>query len=78
MKDVTTRNATASYLEISRRAAGLTREDAAKRVGVSASTIGRWEREGITVRTSLDRVAKVCDAYGISADNLCSLIGRRP
>lgn len=78
MRDEAARSATASYQKIPRKAAGLTCEDAAKLIGVSASTVGRWGREGITVRTSLNHVARACDAYGISADNLCSLIGRRP
>ena len=78
MKNESALNATAPYLELSRRAAGLSPEDAAIRIGVSTSTINRWEREGVTKKVRFNVFAKICNTYVISADNLCSLIDQRP
>lgn len=78
MRNESALNATALYLELSRRAVGLSPEDAAIRIGVSTSTINRWEREGVTKKVRCNVFAKICNTYGISVDNLCSLIDQRP
>ena len=46
-----------------RQRAGLTQTEFAKAVGVSASTVGRWERHGVKPRSSEVR-AKVTEVLG--------------
>lgn len=53
---------------------GLSRAQAAELAGCSAQTIGRYERQGISGRVMFSRVARLCRAYGISADHLCLLV----
>lgn len=67
-------NRSADYLRQTRIKLGLSRKEAAALAGCTAQTIGRYERQGIKGSVRYSRVARLCEAYGISADHLCSLI----
>lgn len=55
-------------LEAARVNAKLTQKEAAKRLKVSNSTLGRWEKGlGFPNATMID---KICELYGVSYDNI--------
>jgi len=51
-----------------RRAAGLTQEDVASRLGVSRQTVGKWESGRAT--PELEKLITLCDLLGCSLDEL--------
>ncbi|MDO4851179.1 MAG: helix-turn-helix transcriptional regulator [Actinomycetota bacterium] len=51
-----------------RRAAGLTQEDVAARLGVSRQTVGKWESGRAT--PELEKLIALCDLLGCSLDEL--------
>ena len=56
--------------------AGFTQKEAAKRLGISNTTIGNWEN-GVTFPPA-DMIPKICDLYGVPYDHInflpkCSL-----
>lgn len=55
-------------LKAARVNAGLSQSDAAKRIGVAASTLRNWEA-GKTFPTQ-PKIEKMCEIYGISFDVL--------
>ena len=55
-------------LKAARVNAGLTQGEAAKKIGVAASTLRNWEA-GITFPTQ-PKIEKLCEVYGISFDIL--------
>lgn len=55
-------------LKAARVNAGLTQEEAAKRLGIATSTLRNWE-SGITFPTQ-PKIEKLCEVYGISFDVL--------
>lgn len=57
-----------------RRAEGLTLREFGERVGVSHAAVGGYEPGGKTDKIPADYVARVCEAFGVSADWL--LLGR--
>lgn len=67
-------NGSADYLRETRLSLGLSRRQAAELAGCTAQTIGRYERRGMTGCVRYSRVMGICEAYGISADYLCSLM----
>lgn len=67
-------NKSADYLRTTRLKMGLSRKQAAELAGCTAQTIGRYERRGITGAVRYSRVMGLCEAYGISADHLLSLM----
>ena len=70
-------NASGAHLKSARIDCGLSRDEAAQRIGRSRSTIARWEREGITENISVMCVIDACMAYGISVDGLIE-IAKKP
>ena len=74
MTAVSKPNKSAKLMRDSRTRLGLSRSQAAQIIGCTACTIGRYEREGISGSVRYSRVARLCEAYRISADHLCSLI----
>lgn len=48
--------------------AGYSQKEAADRLGVSNKTLGNWEN-GITFPPA-DKIAAICELYGVSYDNL--------
>lgn len=48
--------------------AGLTQKEAAKRLGISNSTLGNWEN-GQTM-PDIKQVEKLCEMYGVTYDAL--------
>ena len=63
-------------IRVARHAADMTQDDAAKKVGVTRSTIGAWEG-GDALSMSLGSASKMADAYGIgSIDKLISEYAR--
>lgn len=70
------RNASAHLLREARHRHGMSRDEAAQAIGCSVVTIGRWEREGLPECVRYRRFLRVCEVYGLSADELCSLIAR--
>lgn len=67
-------NKSADYLRSTRLSLGLSRKQVAELVGCTPETIGRYERRGITGDIRYSRVVGLCEAYGISADHLLSLM----
>ena len=67
-------NRSADYLRHTRIKLGLSRQEAAELARCTAQTIGRYERRGISGGVRYSRVARLCAAYGISVDNLLSLM----
>lgn len=67
-------NRTGEYLRTTRLHLGLSRKQAAELAGCTTQTIGRYERRGITGSVRYSRVMRLCEAYGISADHLLSLM----
>src|SRR3954453_10911823 len=59
-----------------RRAAGLTQEELAHRLGVDRSTVGRWEAG--TVDPTLRARRELADALGVDAVALAGLLGDLP
>src|SRR3954464_6062983 len=59
-----------------RRAAGLTQEELAHRLGVDRSTVGRWEAG--TVDPTLRARRELADAPGADAATLAGLLGDLP
>lgn len=59
-----------------RRAAGLTQEDVASRLGVSRQTVGKWESGKAT--PELDKLVALCDLLDCSLDELVGRTGRQP
>ncbi|MGI6579906.1 MAG: helix-turn-helix transcriptional regulator [Saccharofermentanales bacterium] len=55
-------------LGIARKIAELTQQEAADRIGVSRTTIQNWE----SYKTSPDAtdMEKICEAYGLSSDEI--------
>lgn len=53
-------------LEAARVNAGLDQKSAAKALGVSNKTLGNWEK-GITFPPA-DKIAKICELYGVPYD----------
>ena len=53
-------------LEAARVNAGLAQKSAAKTLGVSNKTLGNWEK-GITFPPA-DKIAKICELYGVPYD----------
>ena len=53
--------------------AGYSQKEAADRLGVSNKTLGSWEN-GITFPPA-DKIAALCELYGVSYDNLNFLPG---
>ena len=70
---VANESASAQYLRQARLSLGLSRQQAADLAGCTAQTIGRYERNGISGRVLFSRVIRLCNAYGISLEHLCSL-----
>ena len=56
-----------------RRAAGLTQEDVASRLGVSRQTVGKWESGRAT--PELEKLIALCDLLGCSLDGLVGRTG---
>ena len=48
--------------------AGFSQKEAADRLGVSTKTLGNWEN-GVTFPPA-DKIAKICELYGVSYDHL--------
>ena len=67
-------NRSGEYLRETRYRLGLSRKQAAELAGCTAKTIGRYERHGINGNIRYSRVMGLCEAYGISADHLLSLM----
>lgn len=67
-------NRSGDYLRDTRHRLGLSRKQAAGLAGCTAQTIGRYERRGVTGSVRYSRVMRLCEAYGISADHLLSLM----
>ena len=67
-------NRSADYLRQTRIRLGLSRKEAAALAGCTAQAIGRYERNGISGHIRYSRVMGLCEAYGISADHLLSLM----
>lgn len=55
-------------LEAARINAGLSQKDAADALGISNKTLGSWEN-GVSFPRA-DQIAKLCELYGVSYDNL--------
>lgn len=55
-------------LKAARVNAGLTQEEAATRFGISAGTLGNWEK-GISFPDA-QQVKEICALYGVPYDNL--------
>lgn len=70
----TTPNKSADFLRSKREALGLSLSEAAGRIGISAQTLRRYERQGVSGHIRYSRVMGLCEAYGISADHLLSLM----
>lgn len=56
-----------------RRAAGLTQEDVASRLGVSRQTVGKWESGRAT--PELEKLIALCDLLGCTLDELVGRTG---
>lgn len=69
-------NRSAHYLRLTRVGLGLSRAQAAELAGCTAQTIGRYERQGISPNVRYRRVERLCSAYGISIEHLCSLMAQ--
>lgn len=67
---VTVPNESGPYLRGVRESLGLTRRQAAERIGCSVDTLARFENGGVRGTTSLFTVVDITTAYGISADTL--------
>ena len=48
--------------------ADFSQKEAAHRLGVSTKTLGNWEK-GVTFPPA-DKIAKICELYGVSYDHL--------
>jgi transcriptional regulator with XRE-family HTH domain len=59
-----------------RRAAGLTQEELAHRLGVDRSTVGRWEAGAVDPTLRARR--ELAHALGLDATTLCGLLGDLP
>lgn len=55
-------------LRAARVNAGFSQKEAADRLGVSNKTLGNWEK-GVTF-PSADKIAEICELYGVSYDHL--------
>ena len=51
-----------------RKARGMTQEELSEAVGVTRQTISKWERD--TSTPDLDYLCKLCDLFGVTADDL--------
>lgn len=71
---ITTPNKSADFLRSKREALGLSLSEAAGRVGVSAQTLRRYERQGLSGSVRCSRVERLSKAYGVSIEHLCSLM----
>lgn len=63
-------------LEAARVNAGLTQKEAAQKLNISNSTLGKWEK-GISFPTA-DKIQNLCELYGVGYDHInflpeCSL-----
>lgn len=67
-------NKSGQYLRTVRVGLGLSRRQAADLIGCTPQTIGRYERQGISGHIRYSRVSGLCEAYGISADYLFTLM----
>lgn len=67
-------NRSGDYLRETRHRLGLSRRQAADLIGCTPQTIGRYERQGISGHIRYSRVMGLCEAYGISADHLLTLM----
>lgn len=70
----TARSKSAAYMMEVRSSLGLSRREAAERIGCSVSTLGRYEREGLPRGIRWSKATGICKSYGISADRLLSVI----
>lgn len=63
-------------LEAARVNAGYTQKEAAEKLGISNKTLGNWEN--CITSPPVDKVAAICDLYGVTYDHInflpkCSL-----
>ncbi|MDO4403992.1 MAG: helix-turn-helix transcriptional regulator [Atopobiaceae bacterium] len=65
-----TPNLSGSYLSGVRQTLGLTRKQAAERIGCSESTLRKYELEGIKGTTSATMLGDIARAYGIRLQTL--------
>ena len=76
MAEARRRNGSADYLRHVRASLGLSRKEAARSIGCSVGTLGRYERDGIPRGARFNRFMGICKGYGIDADQLHDLITR--
>lgn len=73
-RPITTPNKSAGYLRSRRESLGLSLNEAAENIGVSARTLRRYERQGLTGSVRCNRIRGLCLTYGISVDDLWQFV----
>lgn len=71
------RDTWAALVQRTREAAGLTKVELARRLGVDRNTIGRWEA-GRNPPDQLDVVQKFADLFAMDLDDVLTVAGFRP
>lgn len=73
---IQTPNLSGRYLSGVRKSRGLTRQQAAGRIGCSVTTLGRYEREGIRGTTSATTLGDIARAYGVRIQTIidCAMV----
>ena len=64
------KNKSGALLRAARLEKGLTLKEAAARIGRSAGTLAKWERDGVGPMVSIAPVMDACTLYDLDADAL--------
>lgn len=68
------RNASGPYLRKVRMELGLSKEEAAERIGVSVRTLEKYERQGLSGSMGWNNFFSICVTYNVSAEDLLWLM----